>query len=68
MIDTTARERTLLRQASRLVARTGAVYLDLGVPHRAPQNVLDSLLAKGLLVRVGTGFARTDAGDEAIGA
>lgn len=69
VVETTADERRILRCAGMLVIRSGLAYVDRPhAPVRAPRGVVDSLLAKELIVKVNDGFKRTDAGDEALAA
>lgn len=67
VVETTADERRILRSAGMLVIRSGLAYVDRPhAPVRAPRGVVDSLLAKGLIVQIAEKFKRTAAGDEAL--
>lgn len=69
-VETTAAERQLLRRAGQLETRAcGRVYINAhGYQQRASAKEVESLLAKELMVKAGSKFERTEAGDEALAA
>lgn len=69
-VETTAAERPLLRRAGQLHVRAdGRVYINAhGYQQMAARAVVESLLAKELMVRDGSKFRRTAAGDAALAA
>lgn len=68
-VETSVRERQLLRRAGQLHVRScGRVYIDApGHQQMASRPVVESLLGKGLMVAVGARFERTAAGDAVLG-
>ncbi len=63
-VETTAEERRLLRRAGQLMVRSdGRVYVDSSrFQALASRPVVQALLDKGLMVRAGSRFERTEVG------
>jgi hypothetical protein len=67
-VETKASERRLLRRAGQLHVKAGGrVYIDAhGYQQMASRKAVESLLGQGLMVKAGTRFERTPAGDEEL--